>query len=1074
MKKSSRAITKITRPRPRGVFPRKRLHRRLDRALVGRLVWVNAPPGSGKTTLLANYIKIRELRSIWYRLESGDAEPATFFHYLSLAGQKATPRRRIPLPVLAPEYLMGLSAFTRRFFENLSSRLGPHFCIVLDNYQELPEDSPIHGVLTEALTALPEGGGIIILSRTGPLPRFSQLLAEGLMETLEPWDLYLTEEETGGIISLRSDVDWRKDSRAFRELNTGIKGWVGGLVLILNSLSQLGLGGLEPKSLKDLSHDLVFEYFAGEIFNSLESETRDFLMKTSILPEIIPAMAARLTQNKRAERILSRLSSDNYFTERHLQPKAVYCYHPLFREFLLKRTREVFTGRRLTALLRSGGSLLEEAGEDESAVLLYAEAHDWESLAGLVMRLGPALLAEGRFIPLIAILRRFPTARLNKSPWLLYWLGAASAQVQPREAIPRFTRAFELFDADGDVAGAYLAWAGAVRAVFFEFKDFRSLDRWIDLLDDLIKKHPVFPTEEIEAQVAASIFTALFFRQPGHPRMGFWADRARVLAERSDDGDFRADVFMHLSYYYQFSGNIQQGRMLIERLVGSKGTQQVSPLIRLVTSTVMACYHGIFGEHMACTGVVSEGLESARTSGIRIMDYMLLGQGTVSALEAGDAREAVAYLAKMSPVLHGGSPFDMSFYYFLLAWKGLVEGTPSTAKRHALMSLDLVMAVGSPSPEILTRGALTLALHECGDKGKAALELAKMRALAGNNGFALFHYLCLMIAAHMALDSGNGDKTREALERFFTMGRKFGFLKHHLFIPRLMTGLCKKALEEGIETEHVKRLICDCSFVPEPPPVEMEEWPWPVRIYTFGRFSILRRGRAVRFHGKALKKPLEMLKVLISLGGRDVTEGNFSDILWPDAEGPSSHRTFTITLHRLRILLDCPGAITLSEGRVSLDPRCCRVDSWAFERMVKGAGRALKAGNNELALRLLSRSVEMYHGPFLAGDLERPWSMDARERLRSKFLRCATELGCIFEEAGEYEKAVDSYKKAIEVDGLAEGLYRNLMFCYMALGERSEAIALYGRLERLLDVKLGLNPTPATEALYRSIMREMT
>ncbi|MFQ5354686.1 MAG: bacterial transcriptional activator domain-containing protein, partial [Thermodesulfobacteriota bacterium] len=62
------------------------------------------------------------------------------------------------------------------------------------------------------------------------------------------------------------------------------------------------------------------------------------------------------------------------------------------------------------------------------------------------------------------------------------------------------------------------------------------------------------------------------------------------------------------------------------------------------------------------------------------------------------------------------------------------------------------------------------------------------------------------------------------------------------------------------------------------------------------------------------------------------------------------------------------------------------------------------------------------------------------------------------------------YKKAIEVDSLVEGLYYNLMLCYRAMGKRSEALAQYRRLEKVLDTELGIRPTPATEALYRGLL----
>ena len=44
--------------------------------------------------------------------------------------------------------------------------------------------------------------------------------------------------------------------------------------------------------------------------------------------------------------------------------------------------------------------------------------------------------------------------------------------------------------------------------------------------------------------------------------------------------------------------------------------------------------------------------------------------------------------------------------------------------------------------------------------------------------------------------------------------------------------------------------------------------PWPLKVYTLSRFSLVRDGRKVEFSGKVQQKPLTMLKVLIALGGR--------------------------------------------------------------------------------------------------------------------------------------------------------------------------------------------------------------
>jgi ATP/maltotriose-dependent transcriptional regulator MalT len=128
------ALAKTTRPRLSGVFPRKRLFRELDRSRKRPITWIQGPPGAGKTTLVASYIQSRKLNCLWYQVDEGDADIATFFYHLRLAA----PRRRRPLPLLTPEYLPALSVFTQRFFRELYSRLRTPFVVVLDNYQDAP------------------------------------------------------------------------------------------------------------------------------------------------------------------------------------------------------------------------------------------------------------------------------------------------------------------------------------------------------------------------------------------------------------------------------------------------------------------------------------------------------------------------------------------------------------------------------------------------------------------------------------------------------------------------------------------------------------------------------------------------------------------------------------------------------------------------------------------------------------------------------------------------------------------------------------------------------------------------
>jgi DNA-binding SARP family transcriptional activator len=76
-----------------------------------------------------------------------------------------------------------------------------------------------------------------------------------------------------------------------------------------------------------------------------------------------------------------------------------------------------------------------------------------------------------------------------------------------------------------------------------------------------------------------------------------------------------------------------------------------------------------------------------------------------------------------------------------------------------------------------------------------------------------------------------------------------------------------------------------------------------LRIYTLGRFSLLKGDVSLHSGNKAQKKPIDLLKALIAFGGRDIRRESLSDALWPDADGFSANNSLSTTLQRLRKLV---------------------------------------------------------------------------------------------------------------------------------------------------------------------------
>lgn len=286
--------------------------------------------------------------------------------------------------------------------------------------------------------------------------------------------------------------------------------------------------------------------------------------------------------------------------------------------------------------------------------------------------------------------------------------------------------------------------------------------------------------------------------------------------------------------------------------------------------------------------------------------------------------------------------------------------------------------------------------------------------------------------------------------------------------PEFGAKLCVLALENSIETDFVRRLVEMRNIAaPQNAP---ETWPWSVSIRALGPFALRRRGEILASESKAQKKPLELLKAIIALGGRGVPKEKLSDLLWPDASAADAATSLDVVILRLRKLLKNPDAIRVENSNVDLDGQHVWLDVWAFDRDVEALQTALHgitdaATVDRIALALLAH----YRGPFLGNEELQRWSLSARDRLQNRFRRSLADAGRYWEQQNDWQRAIALYERALEEDNLAEDLYRRLMRGYIARGESADAARVYRRCRAMLSVQLGIPPSADTEALFRSI-----
>ncbi|MGB3095380.1 MAG: BTAD domain-containing putative transcriptional regulator, partial [Candidatus Deferrimicrobiaceae bacterium] len=568
---------------------------------------------------------------------------------------------------------------------------------------------------------------------------------------------------------------------------------------------------------------------------------------------------------------------------------------------------------------------------------------------------------------------------------------------------------------------------------------------------------------------------AFALRRPSSVDMEKWSERAMDLARSTGDIALRFSLVIKVAYHCFHGGDLQALGLHLESLRGLSRDPEITPLSRLELCWLEAGHANLTGEHDRCRKVVAEGLALSEATGIHLMDFLLMGHGALCNLHLGDLKSAEGFLRKMASALPQTRPWKAAFYHYLASWEALHRGNQAQAMFHSDHCLALCTEFGNPWTEALARLQRAFVLDRKGEAAEASRQLEHALRIGEESRMQFIRFISLLAKADFSLRKGDEEDGLASLREGLRAGREKGYVDIYLWIPGLLERIAAEALERGIETDYVRDLIRKNALVPDDAIHYTEDWPWPLKIYTMGRFALVRDGERIPFPRRAQQRPLQMLKALIAMGGRNVSKEHLTEVLWADAEGDMAEQSFTTTLSRLRKLLGNEKALILSDGRLTLSNRHCWVDVWAFERTLGECISAEcwggKLGKREAdCTRLVEKAIAIYQGPFLDGETFCSCLETSRERLRSKFLRCVEAAGSHLEKKGQWENALAYYQRGLEVDELAEGFYRRQMICHQKLGQVAEGLAVYRRCKKTLASVLGVEPSSKTEAVRKPLL----
>ena len=273
-----------------------------------------------------------------------------------------------------------------------------------------------------------------------------------------------------------------------------------------------------------------------------------------------------------------------------------------------------------------------------------------------------------------------------------------------------------------------------------------------------------------------------------------------------------------------------------------------------------------------------------------------------------------------------------------------------------------------------------------------------------------------------------------------------------------MAPLLALALEHRIEPEFTRTLIRERQLAAPSPATA--DWPWPLALRTLGEFVVIRDGTPLVSKGKAQKRPLEHAE-----GARGARRAQRRRLDADRATVARRRRRRREDFVRQRTLPVAQAArrrrrADARRGQaVARHPQLVWLDVWAFEQALDATPPDVEA-----ALALLSRPLPRTRSAGAMGAaVARPTAGAARARSAGARTGAGSASRISRPRASLYERA-------LELDNLAEAIYRRLMVCQRELGDPAGALTTYRRCRELLSIVLGRKPAAETEAIRASLV----
>ena len=221
-------------------------------------------------------------------------------------------------------------------------------------------------------------------------------------------------------------------------------------------------------------------------------------------------------------------------------------------------------------------------------------------------------------------------------------------------------------------------------------------------------------------------------------------------------------------------------------------------------------------------------------------------------------------------------------------------------------------------------------------------------------------------------------------------------------------------------------------------------------------------------HALGSRKARTLIKVLAVARGQPVPVPRLIDCLWPDRPPARPSQQISVLISRLRSVL---GSERLPRSDAGYQLLADWIDLDVANHLATAAARRLAAQNYASARLAAEAALALMRGELLADEPDSPWADEERaavNRLTLDVRRTAARAALAI---GDFAAAREMSEAVVAADPYDEGALQVFMAALAHGGQPGTALATFARARKRLREDLGVDPSPATDAVHKAILQ---